>query len=66
MATWRPFVKRGTDTVLSEISDSTFETLATEYDKTIADLTFSPELTAITWSGQALSSAPTWTAQTEN
>lgn len=64
---WKKLFKRGADPVLSEIENSTFETIATETDKKLVeDMTFSPDLTAQTFTGQTKNISSFSSGQTKN
>lgn len=62
---FKPFFKRGRDPRIEEIEDSTFETLASENDKQVKDLTFDPELTAASFTAQNKNAA-SFTAQNKS
>jgi len=64
--TWKPFVKRGRDPRIEELSESTFEDFAAEDDVKIKDLKFSPDLTATSFAGQTKNSASFDSGQSKN
>ena len=64
-STFKNVLRRGTETILNDISDFTFTDVIFADGTQLKDITFE-ELVAQVWANVAKSSAPTWSNQSEN